>query len=447
MLAIAGLVTVALFATGRWTLDSAPTLPGEERAHGTGVAAGLVEASDSPSRPGSHTAARSNVASEERGDLGTLHVTLKRDDGSVLRGTPVQVIGAAWREEWSNEVGQASFQLAPGEYEVMIPSGKSTKYLAIYAPEGRSDATAVLVTGETTEVELIAYGGAKISGQLVLPEGQTARRADVELYAWNGDEWETPVELRADELGRFTAEGLAEGTYALVPGDRPGLHFAGENISLAHGEQRSVTLNCYTTRKVVLDITTRSKRSGDVLPLWLSARAERVRDPESTAMPGDDEVTDGRTLGIERITLQLFPGQYALDLFTATSLPHSTQVVENGSWNFDLSVAVDSEVTQRSFELTLEDTGPFAHVAGRLLGEKDETGGRVAYQVRFEHPEEGTKSAWLHPRSDGTFVLVADLALIQGGVVEFVERRGSVETVLHSMRLVAGEQELELRRP
>jgi len=445
-----GLAAIALLTRGRAPLGTTPAGAEESEPalrNATDATERLVGAPDSAGsawRTHGRAAGPIGAPAEAPGDAATLRVTVVTDAGGPLEHACVQVIGPTWRELRCDAAGSVELQLPEGEYEVVLPAGRTGERVAIYRPRGRSDARVELSSGETTEVELVAYDGATIEGQLVGSDGRTTRGEGVMLHAWNGERWDAPVFLRGDDLGRFAVDGLAAGEYALAPRPHTTLYFPPQRISLVRGERRTVSLAGQASREVVLGLATRSRRSHEPLPLWLQVSARRMGDEGSASLPGGGGPSAGKTLGPERVELRLFPGRYALDVSTSEQVESCTQIVAHAAWGFELSVEAGEDAIHESFELTLDGVGPLAWVTGRISGAKTEGSERSTYQVRFEHPAEGRKTRWIQPDPEGIFVLVVDLTLVQGGAVEFFEKRGSVATPLRSTRLRAGSQEVGL---
>ncbi len=153
--------------------------------------------------------------------------------------TPLEGIGASayrWNATWTDWewIGETESDssgaytiggLPPGTYHIQFNDWANGDYI----PEVYDDAadlpsgTDIAVTSGAAIVGIDAAlaDASKISGTVTGPDGVTTIASIVQLYHWNGVDWDQLDEYWADDSGSYTFGGLNSGTYRIHFADFP----------------------------------------------------------------------------------------------------------------------------------------------------------------------------------------------------------------------------------
>ncbi|MFT4541163.1 MAG: hypothetical protein ACI835_003624 [Planctomycetota bacterium] len=374
-----------------------------------------------------------------------LRIQVSRDDGRPAPFALISCLGPTVARTHCDAEGRLTISVESGSYEVLIPSEGFADLTAIYSPGGRSNAEFTIRTGESREIELIAYQGASLHLQFHDSTPDDSGLRELRVWYWEEEHWIKSDPAFVKEGGRCVIDGLEAGCYSIAPKPASANFFAPRVIQLEAGEQKLVNIEVTQVRAVEFDVIVRSSPGGPALPIDLSIRSELQGE---SSLPyewnGKRQHDQARKAGNLRI--QLFPGTYRLRFDTQGYLGHRTQLVPSASWYREVQVPNEGPPAPESLEFMFEEVGTLAIVRGKITGKPAENSRDLQLRHRNAQGRATGNYLWLQP--DGSFEIVMDLTLIEGGVVSVVERfKGQADVTLDSLRLQAGVQEWTLSRP
>lgn len=263
---------------------------------------------------------------DTQGETHNLTVEVYDSEGNPVEGADVSLTvydsGAPIDEGTTDENGQVTFEVADGDYEVMVSGTEDAQETTDRGASVDGEDTTHVVNLIETGNNMYSYSA---TVQVVDEDGNPLTNERVEVSSPPGEQ---PVEYITDENGEFTIEfeNSAEGDvvqHEVVVRD------TSETIHIERGEQsEQITVSTDTDRET----HTLTVNAGEVYPVeGVDVTIERHADGATTTKTTDEE---------GQVTFDVYPGDYTVTGVDEQGEEYSQEVTVDG----DESVLLPHEV-------------------------------------------------------------------------------------------------------